>query len=311
MEPKRYGWCSDKDKELHLQRGGNTSFFMPASSSHIAVLCNPTPYNAKALKVTASIIALLEQRRVAYTAFTDTWPAILQGFSSAWIVGGDGTMNYFINRYKDVQLPLALFPGGTGNDFHWMLYSRCTIAQQVEQALKGQGRKVDAGMCNGYLFTNGLGIGFDGAIVYDLLGKKKWSGKLSYFAAILKNIAGYRERVCTISGEKLQLNQPCFMISVGNGKRYGGGFYVAPKAEPDDGLLDVSVIGQVSVLQRLRYLPVMEKGRHLHLPFVRYSQAGSVLIECAQRVHAHLDGEYVNDNRFEVKILPAHFTFLV
>ena len=284
---------------------------MPVAHSHIALLCNPTPYNAKALKVTANVMGILDRKRVTYTAFTDSWPLDLEEFTSVWIVGGDGTLNYFVNHYKNVHLPLALFPGGTGNDFHWMLYSTCTIEQQVERVLIGDVQQIDAGVCNGYVFCNGLGIGFDGAIVYDLLGKQKWQGKLSYFASIVRNLAGYRETNCKVYSKEKELSTSCFMISVANGKRYGGGFYVAPKAALNDGKLDVSTITKVSLLQRLRYLPIMEKGKHLHLPFVHYHQNNSVVIECQKNMHAHLDGEYLSAKRFEVTVLPSHFAFLV
>jgi diacylglycerol kinase (ATP) len=278
---------------------------------HIALLCNPTPLNTKALKLTAELITLLQQKGIAFTSFTTSWPQQLNDFSEVWIVGGDGTMNYFVNHYKDTSLPLALFAGGTGNDFHWMLYGNCKIEEQVERVLKGRIQHIDAGMCNGYYFLNGLGIGFDGSIVYDLMGKRKWPGKLSYILSILKNIMSYKEQTCSIRMGGKHFHHPCFMISVANGKRYGGGFFVAPKADAKDGVLDVSMITKVSLWQRLHYLPVMEKGKHLHLPFVQYQQTNHVVIEAAQNLPAQLDGEYLNANRFEVKILPAHFSFLV
>lgn len=278
---------------------------------HIALLCNPTALNAKALKVTSVIKAILERKALHFSTFIQSWPAQLDGFSKAWIIGGDGTMNYFINHYKNNSLPLALFAGGTGNDLHWMLYGNCKPEEQVERVLKGQIEKIDAGLCNGYYFLNGLGIGFDGSIVFDLMGRSKWPGKLSYFLSILKNIAGYKEKLCQIKSAQDSTQQSCFMISVANGRRYGGGFFVAPKADVRDGQLDLSVITKVSLFQRLRYLPVMERGKHLHLPFVQYQQTDGVVIESTELLHAHLDGEYLNDSRFEVKILPAHFSFLV
>jgi YegS/Rv2252/BmrU family lipid kinase len=259
----------------------------------------------------AEVTAVLDARKINYTAFTAAWPNDLHDHSEVWIIGGDGTMNYFINHYKSCQLPLVLFAGGTGNDFHWVLYGACTVEEQVNRALKGNIKKVDAGICNGYLFANGLGIGFDGAIVFDLLGKKKWSGKLSYFLSILKNIALYKEKHFQIVLQDKNISEKCFMISVANGRRYGGGFYVTPNAQLSDGLLDLSIISRVSLFQRLRYLPVMEKGNHLQLPFVTYCNTGKVVIECEERVHAHIDGEYLYDRRFEISVLPAYFSFRV
>jgi diacylglycerol kinase (ATP) len=106
------------------------------------------------------------------------------------------------------------------------------------------------------------------------------------------------------------IRQDCFMISVANGRRYGGGFKVAPRAILDDGLLDVSIIGKVSLLGRLRHIPAMEKGRHLHLPFVHYAQLPLFRVEFSHPVAAHLDGELLEASLFETTVLPERFSFL-
>ena len=101
------------------------------------------------------------------------------------------------------------------------------------------------------------------------------------------------------------------MISVANGKRYGGGFNVAPRASITDGELDLNIVGKVAPLKRIKLLPVIEKGEHLELPLVQYLQAGRVVIETANPVHAHLDGEYITDKRFEIECIPKKFLFSV
>lgn len=258
----------------------------------IAIVCNPTDENQKALKVADTLALILNAKGIAYSIFTTYWPKVLDEFTDVWISGGDGTLNYFINEHPDVTLPLALFEGGSGNDFHWMLYGDTTVEEQVEKVLKGQMQAIDAGICNGRLFLNGVGIGFDGAIVKDLLGKKKVAGKASYLLSILKNIFAYKEQYCEITLQERFVAQDCFMISVANGRRYGGSFHVAPKAMLRDGLLDISVIGKIAPINRMRYLPVMEKGEHLELPFVQYYQSGRVVIESGKELPAHIDGEY-------------------
>ena len=85
---------------------------------------------------------------------------------------------------------------------------------------------------------------------------------------------------------------------------------VAPRSSLTDGLLDLSVIGKISHLKRMRYLPVMEKGEHLQLPFIRYSQSQHVKLTWAKPVHAHLDGEYILGSEFEIAVLPHRFSFL-
>ena len=277
----------------------------------IAIVCNPTDENQKALKVADIITTRLTEKGIKHTLFTTNWPPVLDEFTEVWISGGDGTFNHFINKYPQTGLPLAIFEGGSGNDFHWMLYGHIKVEEQIEKVLKGTPQLIDGGLCNGQLFLNGVGIGFDGAIVKDLLGKKKLAGKASYLLSILKHIVSYKEKYCELKLDQRFVAQDCFMISVANGKRYGGGFHVAPKANLQDGLLDVNIVGKIPPLQRMKYLPVMERGEHLDLPFIQYYQSGKVVIQSKVPLHTHVDGEYLFANRFEIEVLPNKFCFYV
>jgi len=280
------------------------------ANKHIALVCNPTRENEKALRITNSIEIFLSGMDIPHEIFTAEWPPLFDGFTEIWIIGGDGTINWFINSYPSIQLPLALFAGGSGNDFHWMLYGNLTTEQEVEHVLQSQPKTVDAGICNEKLFLNGVGIGFDGAIVHDLLGKKKLAGKASYLLSILKHIIGYHEKPCVLKMPGETINKDCFMISIANGKRYGGGFYVAPNALLNDSLLDINIIGRISPFKRMRYLPVIEKGEHLNLDFVTYRQATKITVQSSTKLHAHIDGEYCQSESFDISVLPKHFSFL-
>jgi diacylglycerol kinase (ATP) len=155
-----------------------------------------------------------------------------------------------------------------------------------------------------------VGIGFDGAIVHDLLGKKKLGGKASYLLSILKQIVGYHEKSCVLQTQNETIREDCFLISVANGKRYGGGFLVTPNATVTDELLDVNIIGKVSPIKRMRYLPVIEKGEHLNLEFVKYRKTDKIIIHSTSKLHAHMDGEYFQSDYFDIEILPKRFSFL-
>ncbi len=288
------------------------SYFPPLNppEKHIALVCNPTRENEKALKLTNSISLLLTGMNIRHDIFIDKWPVTWNSITEAWIFGGDGTLNWFINQYPDFKLPISIFPGGTGNDFHWMLYNELEPEKQVDLILEAKAQPVDAGTCNGQLFMNGVGIGFDGAIVRDMLGKKKLAGTASYLLSILKHIAAYKEKPCLIRMPAETITQDCFLISVANAKRYGGGFNVAPRASITDGLLDLNVVGKISHINRMRFLPVIEKGQHLGLPFVHYAQLNKVSITSPAVLHCHKDGEYYHENNFEIEILPKRFSFL-
>jgi diacylglycerol kinase (ATP) len=281
---------------------------MNAPQKNIALLCNPSI--EKATRITDEVAMVLRNKNVSFSIFTAYWPTVWNGFTEAWIIGGDGTVNFFINQNPEFHLPLAVFAGGSGNDLHWMLYGEATVAVQVETVLKAHPKWIDAGTCNGKLFLNGVGIGFDGVVVKSMEGRKKLAGKASYLLSIMKHIFLYRERSCTLTYNGQTAIRECLLISVANGKRYGGSFQVAPAASVTDGLLDLMTVGKIDAAKRMRYLPVIERGEHLQLPFVSYHQAGHVLIQSQAALHAHIDGEYFSANTFEIQCLVKRFAFL-
>ncbi len=275
---------------------------------NIALLINPL--HQKALAVGSEITLLLQAKNIEHTAFTTSWPTEWTDFTEAWIAGGDGTLNYFINQYPQFHLPMAIFRGGTGNDFQWLLYGNISVAEQVDKVLHAMPKRVDAGYCNNHLFVNGVGIGFDGKVVQDLLGEKKWSGRLSYYKVVLQNIFFFKEFLCTVSNETFNRGKKCLMLSIANGRRYGGGFNVNPAGLINDALLDVIIIGHIPPVMRFRYLPLIEKGTHVNLPMVTFLKTGAVHIKTSGIVPAHVDGEYFDASEFVIECLPAKFSFL-
>jgi len=283
---------------------------MPVGKKHIAIVCNPLAGNGKALLVANKIVLLIKNKEISFSLFTAQWPEVWNGITQVWIVGGDGTLNYFINQYPDLKIPLSIFKGGTGNDFHELLYGAINPEEQIEKLLKGSAHFVDAGICNKKLFLNGIGIGFDGAIVKDLISKKKSNGKSAYLISILKNILGYKEKKYSITFDGRTISQDCFMINIANGKAYGGGFKVAPKANIEDGLLDLNIVGEIASFKRFYYIPVIEKGKHLDLSFIQYHHTKKVEINSANALPAHMDGEYFSSDHFIIECLPKRFSFL-
>lgn len=279
---------------------------------NIALFCNPTAHKQKAQNIAKQIGEQLKTKCISYTTFTEKWPENFEGFTDAWIIGGDGTINYFINKYPDINLPLSIFAGGTGNDFQWMLYGKITVEEQVEKLLNSKPKKVDAGICNGKLFLNGIGLGFDGAIISDLQGKKKFSGKTSYMISILKNLLFFREKNCALTIGETKTAEQVFMISIMNTRRVGGGYHVTPKAEINDGLFDVNLVTKVSLLQRMRYMPVIEKGKHLdkNIPFLKYLKTNKIILESETEMSGQRDGEFITGKRFEIECKPEKFNFI-
>jgi diacylglycerol kinase (ATP) len=283
---------------------------MPAiNEKNIAVVCNPIAGSGRAVTVAANIAAALSAQAIPFTIFKETWPANFDGFTDVFIAGGDGTINYFINQYPLLQLPLVLFSGGTGNDFHWLLYGTATFEEQLHIALHEPAKPIDLGRCNNCYFINGVGIGFEGEVARALTGKKKFSGKTSFLITIIKKIFSYRCRNYTIRSNEFTCNGKKLLVDITNGKRAGGGFHIAPTAKANDGLLDVVIADALTVAARLRYLPVIEKGKHLNLSFIKHFQTTRITIESDMPLQYHLDGEYLESIALTIELLPGKLHF--
>ncbi len=278
---------------------------------HIALLCNPLAGAGKAVKCAAEIAAGLSAKKVSYTLFKEKWPEHFIDFTDIFIAGGDGTLNYFINKYPLPALPVVIFKGGTGNDFHWLMYGDKSFDEQLQIACSADPRPIDMGQCNDRFFINGVGIGFEGEVAKALTGKKKLPGKTSFLLTILQKIVSYRSKCYTIKTEHKIIKGKKLLIDVSNGRRAGGGFHIAPEAMADDGLFDIVIASSLNPFQRLHYLPVIEKGKHLGLSIINYFRSNHISIESNSCIQYHLDGEYFEAEKISIKIIPSalHFRY--
>lgn len=278
---------------------------------NIAIVVNSIAGSGRAIVIADKISNELLLREIDYTVFKDNWPDSFEGFTDVFIVGGDGTLNYFFNRYPHIRLPLVVFSGGTGNDVHSLLYGKKNFEEQFETALTALPKEIDGGKCNNKYFMNGVGIGFEGAVAKSLAGKKKRPGKASFMAAILRRIFFYSSKTYNIliDNKPVYENKICMLISIMNGRRAGGGFHVAPEAAIDDGLLDVVMVDKLHPFLRLRWLPVIEKGKHLRLSFIKHFKTNKLVITSDELIQSHLDGEYYEAKRFEIEVLPGKYLF--
>ena len=279
------------------------------SDKNIAIVCNTLAGSGTAVVMGKTIGGLLSEKNIRHSTFTEVWPAHFNSFTDVFIVGGDGTLNYFINQYIGLQIPLVIFKGGTGNDFHWLLYGNQQLKEQLETVLNAAPKPIDIGKCNERYFINGVGIGFEGAVVKALTGKQKRPGKTSFFITILQKIFTYRQKNYTIISTEENFTGKKLLVDISNGRRAGGGFHIAPTAKADDGLFDIIIADALNSFRCLRYLPVIEKGKHLQLSFIHYYQTKQLLVESDTTIQYHLDGEYAEAKSLAIEILPARVNF--
>jgi diacylglycerol kinase (ATP) len=275
----------------------------------IGIFVNTTAGKGKALSISAVLKTHLTQKSFQFIIYNDEWPTHIEIITEAWIVGGDGTVNYFLNKYPSVKMAISIFKGGTGNDFYWKLYGKMSFEQHIELILNTTPKKVDAATCNNKIFINSVGIGFDGEVLKSMKSIRWLGGHLGYLLLVIKKIFSFKEFNFSIQSPTLNTTNNYLLVNISNASRTGGGFYISPLADITDGELNVVLCNKLSVIQRLRYLPVIEKGKHLGLSFIRHYVTQQITIQTPQKVFAQLDGELIEGKKFEIKILKGQFNF--
>ena len=91
-------------------------------------------------------------------------------------------------------------------------------------------------------------------------------------------------------------------MTVSNGTTFGGNFLINPFAKTDDGLLDICMISEISVMQRFRHLPKMKKGKHVKLDFTEFRTCRRVYVHAHDEIVAHLDGELIGHPPFDIRL---------
>jgi len=282
----------------------------------VFLLANPIAGNGKTERFLPHVLQSLENNNIAYVLFKTQKDNLAHQiiaknldhtFTELWVCGGDGTLHEAINGLPRFDLNVACIQTGTGNDFSRALPGKQHPNEQLQKALFAQPKPIDLGICNGNLFHNGVGIGFDGSVAHRAAAlKAEQSGSvLSYYKAIAEGIFGYNGYDFSIKTKDLAINKSTFMLTVGNGIAFGGGMKVCPKAEVNDGLLDICHVEKVSVLGRLWRLPFLVAGKHSHLPKVNYFKTNEISVKCATEAKAHIDGEIFSAKEFSIKIAPA------
>ncbi len=238
-----------------------------------------------------------------------------QGFTHIASVGGDGTLNEMASALIDYpECVVGLIPAGTGNDFAQIP----GLSEHFEQKdwdvfFEANTHPIDVGRCNGNLFFNGMGLGFDAQVAaenYAAPGEVKRGEKSKYIWHILKNLLFFKEQNTKIIANGEGKKAVCFLNTISIGRRFAGDFYLTPKAFADDGLLDVCMVDKLNLFERLSILLKVPKGEHLSHAKVHYYQTEKLIIDLNKKSPYHLDGELFFDSHFEIDILPAKIKFI-
>ncbi|MFF8617872.1 diacylglycerol kinase [Streptomyces sp. NPDC015350] len=222
--------------------------------------------------------------------------AVADGTGALVAVGGDGMMSLALQAVAGTRTPLGIVAVGTGNDFARALGTPIrdpsAAGRLAAELLKGgAAREIDLGRVGERWFGSVLASGFDSR-VNDRGNRMRWvGGRFKYDLAILAELAAFRPipyRIRLDGGPVREIEAT--LIAVGNGSTYGGGMRICADAVMDDGLFDVTVVGNCSRTTLLKVFPRVYRGTHLDHPAVTVHRVSSIELAAAG-VTAYADGE--------------------
>ena len=268
-----------------------------------ALVINPVAGQGKGTTVGTYVAGWLTQRKIPYTIITGSSSVPLGDHLSQFIekfpdtpgviaVGGDGLLHNVLQRLVSAQIPLAIIPAGTGNDFvrtlGWQLDS---WDLQLQAITTQESTTVDLGLVDGEWFGAILSTGFD-SVVNEKANTMAWpKGPMKYNAAIAIELPRFKPRHYEISLDDRTISTEAMLIAVANGRSYGGGMLVCPNANFTDGLFDVMVLHPVSTIEFMKVFPRVFAGSHISHPAVEIVRSRNVTIEA--KAVAYADGERI------------------
>ncbi len=304
------------------------------------VILNPVTGRGQGARALPRVEAELRRQRIEFDLSLTDGPkhavelareAALAGYDCVIAAGGDGTVNEVANgliaaaqargvwEHGDPAGTLGVIPIGSGNDFAFALgLPAHGIAEACERIAAGHLRTVDIAHVVDdrpyeLYFCNNLGAGLDAAVNIESRKIKRLRGFFLYFVALLRTVfLYYRAPLTRVTYDQNLIHMPIMMTSVSNGPRTGGGFLIAPKAQIEDGLLDLCVAKRVNRLQILQLIPHFIRGTHEDKPPIQMLRAGHILIETEEGVPVHVDGEVFRTSayRLDVHIWPRRLQVL-
>jgi len=220
------------------------------------------------------------------------------------VMSGDGLIGQIGGALAETDAPMGIIPGGRGNDFARVLGIPTEIPDAVALIARGETRKVDVGEVNGRRFLGIASCGFDSDANRIANEARLLKGNLVYLYAALRALAAWKPArfEVTLDGEARAFTG--YAVAAANNRAYGGGMYLAPDAELDDGKLDVVTTGDVSKLHCLVNLPKVFSGSHVDNEEVTVLRGAEVEISADRPFAVYADGDHLADLPARVRVLP-------
>ncbi len=283
---------------------------------------NPKAGNGKVLKQLEQIKGLFKKYHLEVDIILTQYPhhgtsiikeiSNLEKYDAVIAAGGDGTVfdvvNGLLKYHKESKIPIGIIPVGTGNSLTNDIKTKDeNLESYIEIIADKYTKKIDVLKAQTdndcFYFINILGFGFSTDVTLDAV-KFKMFGETAYTLSTLYNAIKLNtyELEIEINGNK-RITENLF-VSILNTRYGGGNFLLAPKAELDDGLMDVIIVNKVGRLQLLKTFTKVFDGSYIHSPFVEYLQVSKIKFSSKNKKKLSPDGEIMHNLPVEIEVLP-------
>jgi YegS/Rv2252/BmrU family lipid kinase len=247
-------------------------------SRRFALLVNPVSAGGKALKALPAVQAELDRLGAPHRTITtrssehaadEAGRAAAQGETVA-ALSGDGTLRPLATVLRGTQSALAIVPCGRGNDLARVLGIPTDPTEATNLAVTGPEKLLDVANVDGTPFLGIASFGFDSEANRIANDAKVVRGNAVYLYAALRALAAWKPAAFTVTVDGVRHEASGYSVAVGNSKAYGGGMFVLPMAELDDGKLDVLISKEAGKLTFLRGVFDTFKGAHVDSPNAQF-----------------------------------------
>ncbi|MGP3957723.1 YegS/Rv2252/BmrU family lipid kinase [Nonomuraea sp. 3N208] len=294
-------------------------------SPQLALLVNPAARGGRTLRLLEPVARRLRAGGAelsvivgddAADALERACTAVAERPDALVAFGGDGLVHLAVQAVAGTDVPLGIIPAGTGNDIAAALGVPCKDpVAAARTVLRMKSRLVDAARIRAggvdELFAGVACCGFDSR-VNERANRLTWPpGMARYLVATLEELRSFRPipfRVTFDDDEVVE--QEAMLVAVANTCSYGAGMQVCPDARPDDGLLDVVMVGAISKGKFLRVFPSVYRGTHVGHRAVSVRRVRRVRLE-ALDVVAYADGERIGPVPVECEVRPGALRVIV
>jgi YegS/Rv2252/BmrU family lipid kinase len=285
----------------------------------LALLVNPHSAHGRTLKLLPRLERELDARRIVFRV--ERTKGLEDGVERALcaaeageapvVLSGDGLVGAIGGALAGSETPLGIVPGGRGNDLARVLGIPTDPETAAQMLAAGHTRRIDVGEVNGKRFLGIVSVGFDSE-ANRLANETRWlRGNLVYAYAGVRTLLGWKPARFTLALGERRERVSGYSVSVANSRAFGGGMFIAPDADLEDGEFDVVIVGEVGRLRFLGNLPKVFKGTHVEEDEVRVFRTPRLELSASRPFPVYADGEHLSELPAKLRVLPDALSVIV